>query len=103
MKTEGLKQLAAPIYAIAILLAVPPFHAAKAQAPSDSDSVLKQNQQVLDLFGERKYKEALPLAEKLVVLVRRTKGDQDRFTATALSNLGAIYQALDQYAEAEPP
>jgi tetratricopeptide (TPR) repeat protein len=102
MKTGRLNQLAAPFYAIAILFAVPLFHATKAQSPTDNDSLLKLNQQVLDLFGERKYEEALPLAEKLVVLVRSIKGDQDRFTATVLSNLGAIYHALDQYAKAEP-
>jgi CHAT domain-containing protein/Tfp pilus assembly protein PilF len=58
--------------------------------------------QISKLFAERKFQEAIPLAEKLVALTKRAKGDEDPDTAGSLRTLAVLYDNLRDFAKAEP-
>jgi tetratricopeptide (TPR) repeat protein len=60
------------------------------------------NQQVLKLYQERKYQEAVPIAERLLAIRKRALGSEDPDTATSLNNLGALYVAMGDYPKAKP-
>ena len=75
---------------------------ANAEAPAEDDSPGELIGRIEELSQKGKYKEAIPLAEKLVVLTRRAKGDEDPDTATSLNNLAALYEDMGEYAKAEP-
>jgi len=60
------------------------------------------NQQVQSLFEQRRYQEAIPLAQKAVELAKRAYGLEHQNTATSLNNLAELYQAMGEYAKAEP-
>jgi tetratricopeptide (TPR) repeat protein len=89
-------------YVIVMLLALGFSFAANAQAPAEDDSAGELIGRIEELSQQGKYKEAIPLAEKLVVLTRRAKGDEDPDTATSLNNLAALYEDMGEYAKAEP-
>ena len=101
MKVEASGSFAAPIYLIVLLLALGFSVVVNAQAPADDDSPAELNRRIVELYREGKFKEAIPLAEKLVALTKRAKGDEDPDTATSLNNLAELYQAMGDYAKAE--
>lgn len=96
------RSLAAPIYVIVMLLALSPSLAVKAHTPDEDDSPAELNRRIAELCGEDKFKEAIPLAEKLVDLTRRAKGDEDPDTASGLNSLAGLYGVMGDYAKAEP-
>src|SRR5271157_3553595 len=102
MKVEASGSFAAPIYLIVLLLALGFSVVVNAQAPADDDSPAELNRRIVELYREGKFKEAIPLAEKLVALTKRAKGDEDPDTATSLNNLAELYQATGDYAKTEP-
>ena len=77
-------------YVIVMLLALGFSFVANAEAPAEDDSAGELIGRIEELSQQGKYKEAIPLAEKLVVLTRRAKGDEDPDTATSLNNLAAL-------------
>jgi TonB family protein len=60
------------------------------------------NAQVLKLYREGKYDEALPVAKRVVELREKALGGEDLKVAFALANLGNIYARQRDYKEAEP-
>jgi tetratricopeptide (TPR) repeat protein len=60
------------------------------------------NQQVNHLIEQRKYHEAIPIAERAVEVAKRTWGSKHPKTADALNNLGVLFQNIGDYAKAEP-
>lgn len=59
------------------------------------------NTQVIKLFGEQKYDEALPIAQQVLkIREAHLEADDDRIAA-AVINLGAIYDLKRKYDEAE--
>jgi tetratricopeptide (TPR) repeat protein len=58
--------------------------------------------QVHQLYGEGKYAEAIPLAERYVVLARERNGEERTEFATAIGWLGVAYYSQGRYREAEP-
>ncbi|EDX84369.1 Tetratricopeptide repeat family [Synechococcus sp. PCC 7335] len=56
--------------------------------------------QVVALYQEERYEEAIPFAEEVIAIRERAIGDDHRFVADSLSNLGALHDALNNYAEA---
>jgi tetratricopeptide (TPR) repeat protein len=102
MKVQGLRSFAAPIYLIVLLLALGFSVVVNAQAPADDDSPAELNRRIVELYQQGKYKEAIPLAERLVALKNREKGDEDPETATSLNNLALLYEMTGDYAKAEP-
>src|SRR5260221_3812482 len=60
------------------------------------------NQQVVKLYQEGKYQEAIPIAKKLLAIERRVLGREHPGTATSLNNLAGLYEHMGDYAKAEP-
>jgi tetratricopeptide (TPR) repeat protein len=60
------------------------------------------NRQVLKLYQEGKYQEAIPIAEKFLAMTKRTLGSDDPNTAASLNNLALLYLETGAYAKAEP-
>ena len=66
------------------------------------DDLESLDQRIVELFEQGKYQEAIPLAEKAVKMARRLRGPEDPDIATSLNNLAVLYQAMGEYAKAEP-
>jgi len=101
MKVEALGSFTAPIYVIVIILTLCFSFEVKAQASARGNSPAQLHQRILELYQHGKFKDAIPLAEKLVALTKRARGD-DRDTAISLNDLALLYQAMGNYAKAEP-
>lgn len=57
---------------------------------------------MLALIPQGRYKEAIPSARVLVQLCEQDWGKNSEYVATALHNLGYLYQQIGDYTEAEP-
>src|ERR1700738_4544169 len=66
---------------------------------AEEDDLNALNQQVIQLFGEGKYQEAIPIAERAVEVAKRTLGPEKPETATALNNLGFLFKKIGDYAK----
>ena len=60
------------------------------------------NQQVVKLYRQGRYSDAIPLAEKLLVIVEKALGPDHPHVAGSLNNLAGLYRAMGDYASAEP-
>jgi len=60
------------------------------------------SRQVNRLYGQGKYAEAIPIAERYVALVRGKYGENHLEYATAILWLALVKEEQDRYAEAEP-
>ncbi|MBC7933194.1 MAG: CHAT domain-containing protein [Rubrivivax sp.] len=60
------------------------------------------NRQVMKLYGEGRYAEAIPLAERALALKEKAFGPDHLSVAHALSNLATLYEAQVDYVRAEP-
>lgn len=73
---------------------------------SDEEARLQEainlNAQVESLFGQGKYAEALPLAERVLAIRKEILGPHHADYATSLNNLGALHGELGNFAAAEP-
>ncbi|HRH42568.1 MAG TPA: TonB family protein [Pyrinomonadaceae bacterium] len=71
--------------------------------PTDSEKqeLLKMNQEVVRLFNEKKYSEAIPIAKKVIESTEKKYGSGTIELAKAYSNLGYVFYALDEYKSAE--
>jgi len=68
----------------------------------DRQDLAALNKRVVSLYGQGKYAEAIPLAERAVKLAEATYGPDHPSTATSLDNLAVLYDTQGRYAEAEP-
>jgi CHAT domain-containing protein/Tfp pilus assembly protein PilF len=59
------------------------------------------NNQVLELYQQGKYNEAIPLAKKALAIFKKILGDNHPNTATSLNNLAGLYESQGKYSEAE--
>jgi tetratricopeptide (TPR) repeat protein/CHAT domain-containing protein len=59
-------------------------------------------EQVFELAGQGKWREALPLARKVLAIRKKVLGDNHRDTAKALYNLGVLLDNQGEYAAARP-
>ena len=84
-----------------MLLAVPLTLAQSNEKPSDRTEAENLVRQVIALFRDRKFNEALPLAEKAVALSESSTGTTSDLTAAALFNLANIQLAKRKTKEAE--
>ena len=86
----------------------------RAQTPSVSGSIqltpaqtaelgeaTRLSKEVVDLYKQRKYDEALPLAKRVVGIRQGILGEYDGLTAAAIMNLAEIYLVKRDYSEAE--
>jgi tetratricopeptide (TPR) repeat protein len=60
------------------------------------------NQQVIQLYQQGKYNEAIPLAEQALAIIKQQLGDNHPLTAQSLNNLALLYESQGRYSEAEP-
>jgi hypothetical protein len=97
MKVESSSWFAAILCLYVIVLGLGWNPVAKAQTPTKDDDPAELNRWIVELYHQGKFKEAIPLAEKLVALSKQTKGDEDPDTATELNNLAVFYQAMGDY------
>jgi tetratricopeptide (TPR) repeat protein len=67
----------------------------------DAEDVEALNKQVLQLYHQGQYTQALALAVKALKLSEDTSGPESAQTADCLNNLGGMYQSLGDYANAE--
>ena len=67
-----------------------------------SPEVAALNQQVTQLYGQGKYKEATAVAEKALKLAERTLDKWHFDTLTSINNLAFIYKSQGRFSEAEP-
>jgi CHAT domain-containing protein len=62
----------------------------------------KLHDQVLELYQQGKYNEAIPLAKKVLAICKQVLGDNHPLTAQSLNDLARLYKSQGRYAEAEP-
>ena len=62
----------------------------------------KLTQQVVELYHQGKYNEAIYLTEKALAIRKKVLGENNLDTATSLNNLALLYQSQGRYSEAEP-
>jgi tetratricopeptide (TPR) repeat protein len=60
------------------------------------------NQQVIQLYQQGKYNEAILLAEQALAIRKQQLGDNHPLTAQSLNNLALLYRVQGRYSEAEP-
>ncbi|MGB5896605.1 MAG: tetratricopeptide repeat protein, partial [Geitlerinemataceae cyanobacterium] len=60
------------------------------------------NQQVMQLYQQGQYTEAIPLAEQALAIWEKVLGAEHPDVATSLNNLAMLYQAMGNYSGAEP-
>jgi tetratricopeptide (TPR) repeat protein len=65
-------------------------------------AAVADNQRVLALFGQGKYREAVPLAERLAEQRKLLLGEKHPDYATSLNNLALLYKEMGDYVKAEP-
>ena len=82
---------------VGFLLAVP--HAAIAQGLAEAAAL---NQQAVKLYNERRYSEAMPLAQRALAIQEKALGPNHPSVANLLNNLAFIYVNQGRYADAEP-
>ncbi|MFN6309001.1 MAG: CHAT domain-containing protein [Microcystis sp.] len=58
------------------------------------------NQQVIQLYQQGKYNEAIPLAEQALAISKQQLGDNHPLTAASLNNLAVFYQSQDDIPQA---
>src|SRR2546423_14623322 len=87
---------------ILLLLTCP----AGAQTTDEQSPELKEandlSSQVVRLFGEKRYDEALPLAKRVLKIREEKLPPSSTRIAAALTNLAEIYLAKDKPGDAEP-
>jgi TonB family protein len=84
--------------------AVAPAGNTKKTAPASPEvnEAARLNAQVVELYKESKYDEALPLAERVLTLREHQLDPMDRRIADALTNLASVYEAKKENGKAEP-
>jgi tetratricopeptide (TPR) repeat protein len=86
------------VYLLGALAAFP----AQAQTPDKRAETEQLRTQVLKLYGEGKYDEALPLANRALELSESSFGPTDIAVADAATNLAVLYVAKGKLDKAEP-
>jgi len=66
------------------------------------EEAMRLNAQAVQLYGQGKYAEALPLAESALEIRLTLLGEKHQDTAASYKNLGELYQAMGDYGKAEP-
>src|SRR5450759_4616155 len=67
-------------------------------AHAQTDEAAALNQQVIKLYNEGRYSEAIQLAQRLLTIQEKALGPEHPDVATSLNNLASLYQALGRYA-----
>jgi tetratricopeptide (TPR) repeat protein len=81
---------------VGFFLSVP--HVAWGQSLFEANDL---NQQVIQLYNQGRYSEAIPLAQRTLAIVEKALGPDHPNVATALNNLADLYRAQGRYPDAE--
>ena len=73
-----------------------------AQQSAELVEAERLNQQVLQLYKEGKYAQAIPLAERALAIREKVLGKEHLEVASSLSNLAILYKQQWRYEKAEP-
>ena len=76
--------------------------AAGAMAADLHENIAVLNQQMMQLYGQGRFQEAVPLAAEIVSRFETAFGPDDVEVASSLNNLAELYVRLHRYPEAEP-
>ena len=60
------------------------------------------NRQVIQLYNQGRYSEAIPLAQRTLTIREKALGPDHPDVAVALNNLAELYRVQGRYADAEP-
>jgi tetratricopeptide (TPR) repeat protein len=76
------------------------------QESSEADAELAEAeqlmQQVIELYNQGQYADAIPLAERALAIREKVLGAEHPDVATSLNNLALLYRAMGNYPQAEP-
>jgi CHAT domain-containing protein len=97
--TRSLTKSQFVLFALGLLIFVSSHSLAKGDNLNQQKALFAQ---ISKLYAQGKYQEAIPLAEKLIALTKRAKGDEDHDTAISLRNLASLYDSLGDHDKAEP-
>jgi tetratricopeptide (TPR) repeat protein len=107
LRRESMK-LIVTIATLVLIIGAPMPRGLNAQAPRqtapENQELLKASElskQVVRLYAEKNYKEALEPAKQAVEIREKLLGKEHQLVGDALSNLGAVYLGLKRYSEAE--
>jgi CHAT domain-containing protein/tetratricopeptide (TPR) repeat protein len=92
-------RLAAALVILPTLLTVAAPIAAQVGGVSDINTLQSQ---VVQLYGQGKYSEAIVIAQRALTLGEQTLGREHPDTLTSVNNLALLYEAQGRYGEAEP-
>ncbi|MEL7038379.1 MAG: CHAT domain-containing protein [Cyanobacteria bacterium J06592_8] len=70
------------------------------QSP-ELEEAKRLNQQVIQLYQQGKYNEAIPIAERVLEMRQKLLGDEHPSVAESLNNLAGLYESQGRYSEAE--
>ena len=68
---------------------------------NDLKKIENLSQKVGGLYKQKRFAEAIPLAEEILAVLRKELGPEHPETAQALNNLGELYRAVGDYSKAE--
>src|SRR4028119_444269 len=71
-------------------------------ATSQVEEAAKLSASVTQLYAARNYKEALPLAERVLALLEKGSTEEDPLVGNALNNLAVLYLELKDSKKAQP-
>lgn len=72
------------------------------QKSANLDKAKRLNQQVIELYNQRKYRSAIPLAENVVGILENTLGKKAPKVGNSLNNLARLYHVIGNFQKAEP-
>ena len=90
-----------PVKVFVIMLAIGFSLALSVQTRADDNSAAELTRQIQELEDRGRYKEAIPLAERLVAQTSQSQSDQNR-TVVSINTLAILYERTREYAKAEP-
>ncbi|HAX74953.1 MAG TPA: kinesin, partial [Cyanobacteria bacterium UBA11372] len=107
MSRRTLLWTTALIATLGIVTGVPGGMVAQTPTPSAEQSAEVEeaerlNQQVVELYQQGKYAEAIPLAQRALAIREKALGSEHPDVAASLNNLGLLYIQMGNYAQAEP-
>lgn len=74
----------------------------RATAQAELEEAEKLSASVTQLYAAGNYKEALPLAERVLTLLEKVRGEEDPLVGSALNNLAVLYLELRDSKKAQP-
>ncbi|NGZ10079.1 MAG: tetratricopeptide repeat protein, partial [Nitrospira sp. LK70] len=85
-----------------VLFCLPGAHSVAVAQQGSNEEAKSLNQQVVDLYQQGRYEEAIARAERALAIQEKALGPENQATASLLNNLAVLYHATGAYGQAEP-